>query len=53
MTDRPVNYDALIARENEARERIAKARHTIRLQLGTGTWNLHQIDHILTDKAGE
>lgn len=53
MTERTVNYDALLARENEARERIARARHTISLQLGDGTWNLHTIDHILNDKAGE
>lgn len=53
MTDRSPSYDLLLARESEARERIARARHTIQLQLGDGTWNLHQIDHILNDKAGE
>lgn len=47
MTDRTVNYDLLLARESESRERIAKARHAIQLQLGNSTWNLHDIDHIL------
>jgi len=50
VTDRTVNYDALLSRENEALERIAKARHAIRLQLGNGSWNLNDIDHILSEK---
>ena len=45
MTDRTVNYDVLLARENQ--ERINKARHAIRLQLGNGQWSLNDIDHIL------
>ena len=47
MTDRTNNYDALLARESESRERIAKARHVIRLQQGNGSWSLNDIDHIL------
>lgn len=47
MTDRTVNYDLLLARESESRERIAKARHAIRLQQGNGSWSLSEIDHIL------
>ena len=47
MTDRTNNYDALLARESESRERLAKARHAIRLQLGNGSWSLNDIDHIL------
>lgn len=41
------NYDALLARESEARERIARARYAIQQQLGKGAWSLHDIDHIL------
>jgi len=47
MSDRSPSYDALLARESESRERIAKARHAIRLQLGNGSWSLSDIDHIL------
>ena len=32
MTDRTVNYDALLARESEVRERIAKALFELDMQ---------------------
>lgn len=32
MTDRTVNYDALLARESESRERIAKALYELDMQ---------------------
>ena len=47
MSQRMPDYDALLARESESRERIAKARHAIRLQQGNGSWSLSDIDHIL------
>jgi len=47
MTDRSPSYDALLARESESRERIAKARQAIRMQQGNGSWSLNDIDHIL------
>lgn len=31
-------------------ERIARALHTIQLQLGNGQWNLNEIRHILEGK---
>jgi len=47
VSQRMPDYDALLARESESRERIAKARHVIRLQQGNGSWSLNDIDHIL------
>lgn len=47
MTDRSPSYDELLDREREARMRVEKARHEIRLQRGTGVWNLGNIEHIL------
>ena len=47
MTDRSPSYDALLARESESRERIAKALYEIELQRGNGIWQPSKITHIL------
>jgi hypothetical protein len=47
MTDRTNNYDALLARESESRERIAKALYEIELQRGNGIHQPSKIAHIL------
>lgn len=47
MSQRMPDYDALLARENEAKERIAKALYEIELQRGNGIWQPSNITHIL------
>jgi hypothetical protein len=47
MTDRTNNYDALLARESESRERIARALYEIELQRGNGVHCPSKITHIL------
>ena len=46
-TDRTNNYDLLLARESESRERIAKALHEIEMQRGNGIHCPGNIKHIL------
>jgi len=47
MTDRSPSYHALLARESESRERIAKALYEIELQRGNGVYCPGNIVHIL------
>jgi hypothetical protein len=47
VSDRTVNYDILLARESESRERIAKALYEIELQRGNGIHCPSAITHIL------
>jgi hypothetical protein len=47
MTDRTNNYDLLLARESESRERIAKARFEIQMQKSRGIHCPSAIDRIL------
>jgi len=47
MTDRSPSYDALLARESESRERIAKALYEIEMQRGNGIWQPSAVTHIL------
>lgn len=47
MSQRMPDYDALLARENEATERIAKARYEIQMQKSRGIHCPSAIDHIL------
>jgi hypothetical protein len=51
MSQRMPDYDALLARESESRERIARARHAIRMQQGNGSWSLNEIDHLLEGRG--
>ena len=41
------DYDALLARESESRERIQKALYEIELQRGNGIWQPSAVAHIL------
>jgi len=50
MTDRSPSYDALLARESESRERIAKALYEIEMQRGNGIHCPSKITHILEGK---
>ena len=52
MTDRSPSYDALLARESESRERIAKALYEIELQRGNGIHCPSKIKHILEGGNG-
>jgi hypothetical protein len=47
VTDRTNNYDALLARESESRERIQKALYELELQRGNGVHCPSKIAHIL------
>ena len=47
MSQRMPDYDALLARESESRERIAKALYEIELQRGNGIWQPSAVTHIL------
>jgi hypothetical protein len=47
VTDRTNNYDLLMARESESRERIQKALYEIELQRGNGVHCPGNIKHIL------
>ena len=47
VSQRMPDYDALLARESESRERIAKALYEIELQRGNGIWQPSAITHIL------
>ena len=47
MTDRTNNYDALLARESESRERIARALYELDMQRGNGIHCPADIKHIL------
>ena len=48
MTDRTVNYDTLLARESESRERIAKALFELDMQRTRDQYSPSAIRHILT-----
>lgn len=45
------DYDALLARESESRERIAKALYEIEIQKGNGIYNPGAIKRILNGLA--
>lgn len=47
MSQRNPDYDALLARESESRERIAKALYEIEQQRGNGIHCPSKIAHIL------
>jgi hypothetical protein len=47
MNTRAENYDALLSRESESRERIAKALYEIELQKGNGIYNPTAIKRLL------
>ena len=47
VSQRMPDYDALLARESESRERIAKALYEIELQRGNGIHCPSKITHIL------
>lgn len=51
MTDRTVNYDALLARESETRERIAKALYELDMQRSRDQYSPSTIKHILEGGA--
>lgn len=50
MTDRTNNYDLLLARESESRERIAKALHELDMQKTRDAYSPSTIRHILEGK---
>jgi len=47
MTDRTVNYDALLARESESRERLAKARYELDNMVGNGVTDIGRLKQLL------
>lgn len=47
MTDRTVNYDALLARESETRERIQRALYELDMQRTRDQYSPSTIRHIL------
>jgi hypothetical protein len=50
MTDEPTRYDALLARESESRERIAKALYELDMQKTRDIYSPSAIRHILTSE---
>jgi hypothetical protein len=50
MTDRTNNYDALLARESESRERIAKALYELDMQKTRDAYSPTALRHILEGK---
>jgi hypothetical protein len=47
VTDRTQNYDALLARESESRERIAKALFELDMQKTNDAYSPTRLRHIL------
>jgi len=47
VTDRTVNYDALLARESESRERLAKARYELDNMVGNGVIDIGRLKQLL------
>jgi hypothetical protein len=52
MTDRSPSYDALLARESESRERIAKALFELGMQKTRDEYSPSKLRHILEGDNG-
>lgn len=52
MTDRTQNYDALLARESESRERLQRARYALELMSGAGVYDIGRLKQLLGTEGG-
>jgi len=53
VTDRTNNYDALLARESESRERLQKARYELDNMVGNGVIDLGRLKQLLGTECKE